>query len=94
MDKTIRRSKIITEIFSDTMFSSGCRMGKDGHDIFPIVRPDSRIDPIVIMRLFADKNKKPLYWINGWNLPSMDAEEVEKEIIKDIIECLAWETIK
>ena len=83
-----------TEIFTDSMFESRCRLGKDGHDLFPIARPDERITPIVIRRLFATKNNKPLYWIDGFGLPSMNASEVETEIIKDIIECMTWETIK
>jgi hypothetical protein len=84
----------IKEIFTDSMFESGCRLGKDGHHLFPIRRPDDRINPIIIRRLFATRGNKSLYWIDGWGLPSMDASEVEKEVIKDIIECLVWQNIK
>lgn len=85
----------IKEIFSDDMFSRVFRTNSEGYDVFQIVRPDSRINPIVIQRLMvATRNSRPLYFILGWNLPSMDANEVEKEVIKDIMECLVWENIK
>jgi hypothetical protein len=84
----------ITEIFTDVIFEAGCRLGKDGHHLFPIRRPDDRITPIIIRRLFATRGNKSLYWIDGFGLPSMDESEVEKEVIKDIIECMSWETIK
>ena len=84
-----------TEIFTDEMFNLGSRLDTDWYKVFPIVRPDDRINPIVIKKLMhATRDNRPLYWIDGWNLPSMDAAEVEKEVIKDIIECLVWENIK
>jgi hypothetical protein len=87
----------ITEIFTDAMFEAGCVMGGNGYDLFPIARPDGRIKPTIIQKLVATRNNNPLYWINNEkipSLPSMDASEVEREVIKDIIECLVWETIK
>ncbi len=85
----------IKEIFSDDMFSRGSRTNSEGYEVFPIVRPGSRINQIVIQRLMvATRNSRPLYFILGWNLPSMDAGEAEKEVIKDIMECLVWENIK
>jgi len=85
----------IKEIFTDAMFESGYRRDNDECDVFPIVRPDERINPIVIERLkLATRNNKRLYWITGFNLPSMDAEDVEREVIKDIMECLVWQNIK
>lgn len=86
-----------TEIFTDAMFNKGCVMGNNGYDLFPIARPDGRIKPTIIQKLVATRNNKPLYWITNEkipSLPSMDASEVESEIIKDIIECMTWETIK
>lgn len=94
MDTAIRENLAITGIFSDAIFSLGCRIGNDGYARFSIIRPDGRIDPIVIMRTIATRDDKPLYWISGWNLPSMDESKIEKEIIKDIMECLVWETIR
>jgi hypothetical protein len=85
----------IKEIFSDDMFSRGSRPNSEGYEVFPIVRPDGRINPIIIQGLMvATRNGRPLYFISGWNLPSMDAGEVEKEVIKEIMECLVWENIK
>jgi hypothetical protein len=85
----------VKEIFTDTIFESGYRRNSEECDLFPIVRPDERINPIIIERLkLSTRNNKRLYWIIGFNLPSMDEEEVEREVIKDIIECLVWETIK
>lgn len=86
-----------TEIFTDDMFNKGCVMGNNGYDLFPIARPDGRIKPTIIQKLVATRNNKPLYWIVNEkipSLPSMNASEVETEIIKDIIECMTWETIK
>ena len=85
----------VTEIFTDVMFCRGSRTNSEGYEVFPIVRPDSRINPIVIQRLMvATRNSRPLYFILWRNLPSMDAGEVEKEVIKDIMKCLVWENIK
>ena len=85
----------INEIFTDDVFSSGCRCGKDGHELFPIVRSWDPGKLIVIRKLFATRNNKPLYWIDNMpGKPSMDAEEVEREVIKDIMEGLVWENIK
>ena len=85
----------IDEIFSDDMFNRGFRTNSEGYDVFPIVRPDGEINPIVIQKLsIATRNNRSLYFISGWDLTSMDSDEVEKEVIKDIMECLIWENIK
>jgi hypothetical protein len=84
----------ITEIFTDAIFEAGCRLGKDGHHLFPIRRTDGITNPILIRRLFATRGNKSLYWIENLRTPSMDASEVEDEVIKDIIQSMLWKNIK
>ena len=85
----------ITEIFSNSMFERGSRMGRDGHHVFPILKPCHPEKLIVIKRLFATRDDKPLYWIECMPAaPSMGESEVETKVIEDITEGLLWENIK
>lgn len=85
----------ITEVFTDAIFEVCSRIGKDGHRFMCISRPCYHGKPIIIRKLFATRDDKPLYWIDCMpEAPSMGESEVESKVIGYITKGLLWERMK
>lgn len=85
----------IKGVFTDAIFEVCSRIGKDGHRFMSISRPCYYRKPIIIRKLFASRDDRPLYWIDCMpGAPSMGESEVERKVIEDITEGLLWENIR